>query len=255
MKAVIIEDEIHNRRLLEGMIQNLRPEWEIVNAFDSVKSSVQWLKTNQQPDLIFMDIQLIDGICFSIFEQVDIKSMVIFTTAYDEYAIQAFKVNSIDYLLKPIKEHELEYAILSFEKLHSSIQKEKKELNYQEILEAIRNGEKKYRQRFLVSGSTAFTKIATKDIAYFFSEQKITFAVDYQGKNHPIDHSLDRLEHELDPEHFFRANRQFVLNIDAINKIESHFAGKLIVKLIAPFKEKITISRLKAANFKKWIDK
>ncbi len=254
MRIVIIEDEIHNRRMLEGMIKNLRPEWKIVAGLESVKSSVKWFSTNKHPDLIFMDIQLTDGVSFSIFDQVDIQCMVVFTTAYDEYAIQAFKVTSIDYMLKPIKEDELEFAISRFEQYYKIIHDHEEKPNYSEILTAIKKGEKKYRQRFLVSGATALSKIVTDDIAYIYSENKLTTAVCFDGKEHIIEHSLDKLEEELDPAKFYRANRQYILNIDSVNKIESYFGGKLIVKLIAPFKLTITISRLKATNFKYWID-
>lgn len=254
MKVIIIEDEIHNRRMLEGMIRKLRIDWEIIAALESVKSSVKWLNSNEHPDLIFMDIQLTDGVSFSIFDRLKINSLIIFTTAYDEYAIQAFKVNSIDYLLKPIKEGELEFAISKFEMAHKYIREENEQPNYQEILNAIKKGEKKYRQRFLVSGHTALSKIATEDIAYIYSENKLTSAVCFDGKEHVIDHSLDKLEEELSPEKFYRANRQYILNIDSVHKIESYFGGKLIVKLVAPFKSTITVSRLKAASFKYWID-
>ena len=254
MKVIIVEDEIHNRRMLEGMVRKLRPKWEVVAAFESVKSTVEWLNSNNHPDLIFMDIQLTDGVSFSIFEHVTVESLIIFTTAYDEYAIQAFKVNSIDYLLKPIKEDDLSFAISKFEMAYKYINEEKEQPNYNEILNAIKKGEKKYRQRFLVSGATSLSKISTDDIAFIYSENKLTTAVCFDGKEHIIDYALDKLEEELDPDKFYRANRQYILNIDSVHKIESYFGGKLIVKLIAPFKSTITVSRLKAASFKYWID-
>ncbi len=254
IKIVIIEDELPNRRMLEGMISEIRPDWQIVAAFESVKSSVHWLKNNPLPDLIFMDIQLTDGLSFSIFDQVDIQCMVIFTTAYDEYAIQAFKVTSIDYLLKPIKEDELEFAISRFEEYHEILKDHLEKPNYSEILRAIKKGEKKYRQRLLISGASSLSKVETKDIAFIYSESKITYAVNFNNKEHIVDYPLDKLEAELDPQTFYRANRQYLLNIDSVNKIENHYGGKLIVKLIAPFKSTVTISRLKASSFKFWID-
>ncbi len=254
MKIVIVEDELHNRRMLEGMLQQLRPGWSVTDAFESVKETVEWLQGNAAPDLIFMDIQLVDGICFSIFEQVEVKSMVIFTTAYDEYAIQAFKVNSVDYLLKPIKETDLESAILKFESYKQILDKSETKPDYADILNAIRNGEKKYRQRFLVAGADSYFKLDAKDIAYFYSENKVTFAVTFAGKEHIIDLSLDKLQDEIDPHLFFRANRQAIISIESVWKAETYFGGKLIVKLTSPLNQKITVSRLKATAFKKWVD-
>src|SRR6056297_31520 len=174
VKIVLIEDEPYNLRLLEEMIKKLRPGWEVLKTFESVNSSVDWLRKNPHPDLFFMDIQLADGLCFSIFDQVEIRSMVIFTTAYDNYAIRAFKVNSIDYLLKPFKEKDLEAAIKKFENFQKLAREGGLQQGYSEILEAIRSGEKKYRKRFLVSKGAIFYKLPVKDIAWFYSENRIT---------------------------------------------------------------------------------
>jgi DNA-binding LytR/AlgR family response regulator len=251
MKILIIEDEQYNQRMLQGMLKQLRPQWTIAAITDSVADTVEWLQNNQ-PDLIFMDIQLVDGICFSIFERIEINQPVVFTTAYDNYAIQAFKVNSIHYLLKPIKELELEQAINKFERNQKTTAYE---TDFSELLKAIRDGEKKYRTRFLIQGGTAYYKIEVKDIAYFYSENKITFAVMFQGKEHSIDFTLDALEEELDPEVFFRANRQLMVNINAVQKFEDYFGGKLALKLTPPFKETVTVSRLKNTAFKSWFGK
>lgn len=255
MKIVIIEDELHNIRLLQGMLQSMRPDWEIVTTCDSVRQSVNWLKQNEEPDLILMDIQLSDGICFSIFEQVEVNSAIIFTTAYDNYAIRAFKVNSIDYLLKPIKEIELQNAIEKFEKSHSENSKSTPEINYNEILKAIRSGNKEYRKRFLISAGYKYFKLDVQDIAYFFSENKITTAVTYSNNKHVIDFTLERLEEELDPDQFFRTDRRTFVNIDTISRFEDYFGGKLLVRLKAPFSEEISVSRLKASAFKIWFGK
>lgn len=254
MKVVIVEDEVHNSRMLAGMINKLRPAWEIVETFESVKSAVNYLQFNAEPELYFMDIQLTDGLCFSIFEQVDLKNQVIFTTAYNEYAIQAFKVNSVDYLLKPLKEQKLLEAIEKYEKVAGQIRETINKENYNEIIEAIRNNEKKFRKRFLVAGATSFFKIDVKDIAYFYTEERATFAVTFEGKEHVINHTLEKLEEQIDPEMFYRANRGMILNSEAVGKIENYFGGKLIVKLIHPFKIPVTISRLKATAFKDWLD-
>ena len=254
MEVIIIEDEDYNVKLLQGRLLQLRPDWTISHTFDSVKSTVNYFKENAQPDLIFMDIQLADGISFSIFDQVEITCPIIFTTAFDEYAIQAFKVMSIDYLLKPLKDSELEQAIQKFE----SITKPKnlqKDGVYKELLDVIRNGEKKYRTRFLIQGHSSYTKLTVDEIAYFYSENKITFAVTFAQKEHIVNFSLEQLEEELSRDNFFRLNRKYIANIQAIQSFEDFFGGKLIVHLTVPMKEQITVSRLKNSAFKEWMGK
>ena len=255
VKIILVEDEPYNLRLLQGMIKKLRPEWEVINTFESVKSSVEWLRDNPHPDLFFMDIQLTDGLCFSIFDQLAVKGMVIFTTAFDNYAIRAFKVNSIDYLLKPFKEKDLEAAIGKFENLRNHSIDIENSRDYTEILDAIRKGEKKYRKRFLISKGAAFYMLPVEDIAWFFSENRITTAVTFSNQNHVVDFPLETLEEELDPETFFRANRQLIVNIQAIEKIENYFSGKLKIRLNPPFDGEPIISRLKATDFKEWVGK
>lgn len=255
MKIILIEDEIYNLRLLEEMIRKLRPGWEILKTFDSVKATVSWLQKNPHPDLLFMDIQLADGLCFSIFDRVDVKSMVIFTTAYDNYALRAFKVNSIDYLLKPFKEKDLEAAIEKFEKFWFFIDRKNIIHNYAEVLDAVRRGEKKFRKRILVSKGPAFYSLMTDDIAYFYSESRITTAVTFRKQNHIVDFSLDALEEELDPAVFFRANRQIIVNINSVDRVDNYFGGKLKARLNPPFHEMVVVSRLKAKDIKQWLGK
>jgi len=256
VKVVIVEDELHNYRLLRGMVEKLRPDWEIVEWFESVRSTVAWLESSPAPDLIFMDIQLTDGISFSVFDQVKVDSMVIFTTAYDEYALRAFQVNSIDYLLKPVKTEKLQQAIEKFENMvHLQENSTETQPDYKELLQAITQGEKKYRTRFLISGATSFFKLDISNIAWFYTENRVTTAVTFQGKEHIVDLTIEKLEEELDPDQFFRTNRSTIVHIDAIRKFENHFGGKLILRLIHPFEEPITISRLKAAEFKEWVGK
>ena len=252
VKIILIEDELYNLRLLEEMIKKLRPGWEVVKTFESVKDSVNWLSDNPHPDLFFMDIQLADGLCFSIFDQVEIKSLVIFTTAFDNHAIRAFKVNSIDYLLKPFKEKDLEAAIEKFEKFRNLTAKAKDKQDYTEILDAILKGEKKYRKRFLISKGPAYYMLPIEEIAYFFSENRITTAVTFDNHNQAVDFTLESLEEQLDPDIFYRANRQLIVNINALKKIENYFDGKLKVRLNPPFDGELVVSRLKAISFKDW---
>ena len=255
VKIALVEDEPYNLRMLGGMIKKLRPGWEVVQNFESVKATVDWLHTHSQPDLLFMDIQLADGLCFSIFDQVPVKSMVIFTTAYDNYAIRAFKVNSIDYLLKPFKEKDLEAAIEKFERFRNLSTAADPKPDYSDILEAIRNGEKKYRKRFLISKGDAFFKLPVEDIAYFYSENRVTTAVTFSRQNHVVDLSLEAIEEQLNPDVFFRATRQMMVNIQAIEKIENYFGGKLKVRLNPAFEGEVVVSRLKAGDFKEWLDR
>ncbi len=255
MNIVIIEDEDYNVKLLQGILNTIRPEWQVSHTFDSIQSSVAYFKENPQPDLIFMDIQLVDGICFSIFDQVKVTAPIIFTTAFNEYAIQAFKVLSIDYLLKPLKEKDLLAAIEKYESLKSHTKSGQEDDVYKELLDVIRNGKKKYRTRFLIQGHSSYTKIDADDIAYFYSENKITFAVTFSQKEFIINFSLEQLEDELSKEEFFRLNRKYVANIKAIESFKDFFGGKLIVYLNVPVTEKIVVSRLKNSSFKEWMGK
>ncbi len=251
VKLLIVEDEIPNQQLLSGMVHKLRPEWKVVGCTDSVSETVEWL-SEQSADLIFMDIQLSDGICFSVFERLEITTPVIFTTAYDNYAISAFKVNSIDYLLKPIKESELRYAIEKFEKQTTT---KPSDLNISDLLEAVKNGVKKYRTRLLVHGAKAYYKIEVDNVAYFYSFNKITFARLFDKSDHVVDHTLEELEYELNPDIFFRASRNLIVNIKSIVSFEDYFGGKLVLKLSPPFEESVTVSRLKNRAFKEWVGK
>lgn len=255
-KVVIVEDEIPNSRMLQGMIKSLRPDWQVVAILESVSESVEYFRSNESPDLIFMDIQLTDGISFSIFEKVEPESLVIFTTAYNEYAIQAFKVKSIDYLLKPIKEEELLTAISKFELAMEMFtgNAERSQPDFSELINLIKDGEKKYKNRFLISGVKDYFKVDIKDVAYFYTENRVTHLVTYNGKEHIIDFTMEKLEEQLNPEIFFRANRSHILNIDSVRRFENYFGGKLIVKLINPLDIKVEVSRLKASEFKQWMD-
>lgn len=255
MRILIIEDEEHNSRMLQGMIAEIRPEWEVVERLKSVRKSVEWLSTNTAPDLIFLDIQLSDGICFSIFEQVKVDAMIVFTTAYDEYAIRAFDVNSIDYLLKPIKETKLENAIIKFENWHQNEAQSPEKLDYDELRQVILKGEKKYRTKILVNSAAYFYKISVDEVAYFYTEQKICFAVGFDRKEHIVDFTIEKLESQLNPEQFFRANRGIIINAEAIHNFESYFGSKLFVRLIKPLDKEVIISRLKATEFKIWMGK
>lgn len=255
ISAAIIEDEFPAARLLNKILSELRPEWTITILPGSVEKCIKWFGENPHPDILFLDIQLTDGISFSFIEQAKPESTIVFTTAYDEYAIRAFTVNSIDYLLKPIDKERLEDAIEKFEKLTTQyIQGFTEQNQLLEILQNISTPTKKYRTRFLISGEDKLFTLQVEDIAYFYSENKITFAVTRQNKEYVIDLSLDKLTEQLDPDVFFRTNRQTIVGIHAIQKIETYFLGKAIVHVMPPFKDKIIVSREKITALKLWLN-
>ena len=260
IQAVIIEDEIPAARLLNEMLTFLRPHWEIITLPGNIEDSVEWFNSHPHPDLIFLDIHLTDGNSFIFVEQAKPQSRIVFITAYDEYAVQAFSVNSIDYLLKPIHQERLAETLLRFEKQflplaqESTDHKEGQQNQVLEVLQSLSSPNKKFRTRFLISGGNKLFTLQVSDIAYFYSENKITFAVTHQNKEHMIDLSLDKLSEQLDPDTFFRTNRQTIIHIDAIQRIEPYFLGKAVVHVLPPFKEKIIISKEKISLFKLWLN-
>ncbi|MEG1623231.1 MAG: LytTR family DNA-binding domain-containing protein [Alistipes sp.] len=249
LRIVIIEDEIPAARLLCSMVSRLRPTWEITALPGSVEEAVAWFATNPHPDLIFLDIQLSDGNSFDFLSRAQPTSVVIFTTAYDQYAIRAFSVNSIDYILKPIDESRLLEAILKFEALTT-----KPDAYLDNILSSLQRGEKQFRTRFLIAGIDQSWMLQVSEVAYFYCENKVTFAVTHAGTEHSVDLSLDRLTEQLDPDQFFRANRQILLCISAVKRIEPYFNGKVIVHISPSNKDRITISKEKIASFKSWLN-
>jgi len=255
IRVVIIEDEIPAARLLKSMIETLRPSWSITVIPGSIDEAVEWFASNPHPDIAFLDIHLSDGNSFLFVEQAKPESMIIFTTAYEEYAVRAFSLNSIDYLLKPIDQQRLLDAIVKFENLTSRYTKDsaKNELLL-DALESLSNPEKRYRTRFLIAGANHFITLQVSDIAYFYSENKETFAVTQSRKEYIIELSLDKLSEQLDPDRFFRTNRQTVVCIDAIKAIEPYFQNRVSVSVVPPFKEKILVSRERLAAFKLWLN-
>lgn len=256
MRYIIVEDELPAQELLRQLIAKLRPDWELDICLDSVEEAVSWLRGNPHPDVAFFDIQLSDGLSFEVLEQVDIQSMLVFTTAYDEYAIRAFKVNSIDYLLKPIKESELSQAIAKYEDYtNKRFSSHNSAIDTAGILEAIRQSKVNYRSRFLVTYGDTFVPLPVQSVAYMFTRNKLTYAVTFDGEQHFLDFSLDKLESQLDPDLFFRASRQFIVHVKAVRKVHSYFNGKLVLETHPPHQEKINISRQKARAFRDWLDK
>lgn len=250
--VAIIEDEVPAARLLHTLIARLRPEWEITILPGNVEEAVRWLGENKHPDLLFLDIQLSDGNSFDLLSQARPTSAIIFTTAYDEYAIRAFSVNSIDYILKPVDEKRLSEAIQKYEAL---IGRQSRPEDYIDtILDCLHRREKRYRTRFLIAGVDKFVTLQVADIAYFYSENKITTAVTFHGSPYIVDMPLSKLEEQLDPDQFFRANRQVLLCVKSITHVEPYFSGKVAVSVKPPHKDKITISEDKISAFKMWLN-
>lgn len=254
MKIVIIEDEPHAAQRLQTLVSDLIPNAEIVAKIDTVKKSVQWLKANERPELIFMDIQLADGLSFQIFEQHTINSPVIFTTAYDEYALKAFKVNSIDYILKPVDKTELQAALDKLKNLsgqHGSNQKDV----LANIGQAVEMLLKKYKTRFVVKVGEHLRTIEVQSIRYFYSHEKTTFCVTDDNRNHILDYTLEQLEEMLDPSEFYRINRKYLVRSVAIQDIISYTNSRLKLVLKGSLDNDIIVARERVQEFKSWLDR
>ncbi len=251
MKVLIIEDEAPAFRRLQKVLSEIDPAIEIVEVMDSVEDSVKWMNNHQWPDLIFMDIQISDGLSFQIFDEVKVESPVIFTTAFDEYLLKAFKVNSIDYLLKPIKKEELENAL---EKYKNLTRKSSTELDLSELIKQISLTENSFKSRFLVKQGEKMLAIRTEDIICFQSKHGVVHIITKHGKTYLSDFTLEELDNQLDPKNFYRANRQFLIHADFINTVHKHFKGKLLVELDHFSDEQVLVSSEKATAFKNWLD-
>ena len=253
MNLLIVEDEEQAGKKLRRMLKELLPDAFVHGPFEAVAEVVDWIRENPSPDLIFMDIHLADGLSFEIFTKVEVKAPVIFTTAYDQYALRAFKLNSVDYLLKPIEQEELKTAIQKFKELYSkAILPANDELRY---LSAISDYENKYKQRFISRTGDKIIAIATEDIAFAYSENKATWLKSFEGKNYLVDFSLEQLEDLLDPKEFFRLNRQYISRFEAIDKMLSYSNTRMKIKLKHCDDESIVLSREKTKLFKEWIDR
>jgi len=251
MKILLIEDEYHAQEYLTGLLKEVAPTAEILAKIDSVEESVDWLENNPAPDLIFMDIQLADGLSFSIFKKVKINAPTIFVTAFDKYTLEAFKVNSIDYLLKPVDAQELQNALDKYQRIHAS----KHGFDADSLQRALSHFSPKnnFRQRFLIKQGKDFIYVPTKNIAYLYSEDSLTFLMDRQNKRHLLEASLDQIEKQLDPDQFFRINRKQIVHIESIQKIFSFFNNRLKLNLAPESKLDAVVSRERVKYFKEWV--
>jgi two-component system response regulator LytT len=249
MNCLIAEDEKVAAERLIGLIKKYDPSIDITEIVQSVKNAVKWLNTHQAPDLIFMDIQLADGLSFEIFEQTIVKTPVIFTTAYDEYALKAFKVNSIDYLLKPIDQDELNNAINKFKENNTP-----KAIPTQVFDSILHSLTKKYKNKFVLKVGEHIKVFTIEDVQCFYSMEKYTFLQNNSGRDYAINYSLDQLEDLLDPAQFFRINRKFIVSFSAISDIISYSNSRLKVKLNSNESNDLMLSREKVQDFKKWLE-
>ena len=251
MRVVIIEDEWEASEHLCSLLSEIDPTIEIITRIDTVHQSIEFFKKNQNFDLIFMDIHLADGISFDIFKDVELKSPVIFTTAYDQYAIKAFKVNSIDYILKPLIKEEIEQALNKFKNQKGKTSNQDLFHNlYQEFTKST----KTYKTTFLVQYKDALYPIATSDIVGFFIDNGIVKGATFERKSYIITHTMEQLEDDLNPVDFYRINRQFILQRNSISRIDYYFNGKLKIKTEPSFDGDLIVSKAKASEFKKWLN-
>ncbi|HZK07117.1 MAG TPA: LytTR family DNA-binding domain-containing protein [Bacteroidales bacterium] len=249
MKVLIIEDETRAANRLIKLLEKLAPEAELINTLESVRDSVKFLKSNTTPDLIFSDIQLADGLSFEIFKQVEVQCPIIFTTAYDQYAIEAFNTNGIDYLLKPIEEERLEQALKKLESLSAKP-------DMQQIIRMMAGNyplAKKYKSRFMVKVGEQIKTISTSEIVAFYSFDTASFIHTQNKRNYIVDFSLDQLEELLDPGKFYRVNRKFIVSLQACGQIYAWSNSRLKIE-VEGLDEEIVVARERVLKFKEWLD-
>ena len=251
MKAVIIEDESVAAQALQSLIQDIDPEMEVGTVLQTIEESVEWFEENPMPDLVFMDIHLADGSSFAIFDKVDITCPIIFTTAYDEYALKAFEVNSIDYLLKPINKADLERALNKYQHLTAASSDQGK-ASLEGLLAQMGGAKKKYKTCFLLPERDKLIPLAVSNIAYVYIDTKTVKAIAMDGHTYYLNQTLDDIMAQLDPEQFFRANRQFIISRNAVKDLSVWFGNKLAVNLNVPVPEKIIVSKARVGEFKTW---
>lgn len=249
MNVLIIEDEPLSANRLKKMVLEYDPGIKVLDILDSVEQSVKWFRTHKEPDLVFLDIQLSDGESFSIFKEVNLESPVIFTTAYNEFAIKAFSLNSIDYLLKPVKKDELVEALKKYEKFHRHLLPD-----YGKLRDLAGGAIKNHLNRMMVKIGAAIRSFEVAQVAYFCIIDGITYAVIKDGNRYPVDQSLEKLEKELDPERFFRINRQYIISYDAIEKMVAYSKSRIKIKLMPPTETDAISSSEKTPLFRKWLE-
>lgn len=254
MNILIVEDEELAQKKLQKTLAAVDASAKVVGITDSIQSTVEWLQDNNSADLILMDIELADGQSFEVFNLVDVKAPVIFTTSYDEFALKAFKVNSVDYLLKPIQTEDLQTALAKYRKLSEG---KAGDVNIESLVKQIQQQlqPKEYRKRFLVKHAQKLVSVDVDDISYFYSDGRLNFFKTSDNKKFVVDYTMDELEDMLDAEKFFRISRSFYVSINAIEKIDDYFGNRLILQLKPAVDKEALVSREKVSDFKKWMGK
>ncbi len=260
MKVLIVEDEELAVKKIRKTLAAVDPEAEVVGVTDSIVSTINWIEENPSPDVILMDIELSDGQSFEIFNRVAVKSPVIFTTSYDEYALKAFKVNSVDYLLKPIQKEDLELALQKLGQLkdmYKTNEAKPAEVSIDSLVKELQQKlqPKEYRKRFLVRHAQKLVSVDTDDIAYFFSDGRLNFFKTNDNKKFVVDYTMDELEDMLDPQQYFRISRSFYISVDSVDQIHDYFGNRLMLQLKPPVDKESIVSREKVTDFKKWMGK
>lgn len=251
MNVLVVENEHPAADKIVRLMKKLDKSIAVIDVIETVEDAINRLQENPQPDLILMDIQLDDGLCFEIFDTINVDTPVIFTTAYDEYTLRAFKVNSIDYLLKPVDEESLRAALAKFKKLNAD--KDPFRRDFRQLINEFRN---QYKSRFLIRIGDKFRSVPAGEISHFHITERSVFLNDYNGRDYGIDNSLDNLQEMLDPRKFFRINRECIVNIDSISLMYSYSSSRLQLTLKGQEQNELfVVSRDKVADFKKWIDK
>ena len=256
MKILIVEDEELAVKKLQKTLLSIDRMVEVVGVTDSIKSTVDYLKQNSPPDLILMDIELADGQSFEVFNMVPVKNPVIFITSYDEYALKAFKVNSVDYLLKPVQKDELEAALNKYKELNTA-DSGKNSSDINNLIKELQSKlqPKEYRKRFLVKQAQKLVSIEVDDIAYFYSDGRLNFFKTRDNKKFIVDYTMDELSDMLDPEKYFRISRSFYVSVDSIDQIHDYFGNRLLLNLTPALDKEALVSREKVMDFKKWMGK
>lgn len=253
MNILIIEDEHGAAQNLQAIIKEINSSIKILAIIETVQDTVNWIANNPTPNLAFFDIQLADGNSFEIFQKVKVEFPVIFTTAYDQYAIKAFKVNSVDYLLKPIQKQELEFALNKFRKIYEN----KETVNFDNLSKLISelgsSPKKKFRKTFLIHHQDRILPVSVSDFAFFFIKMGVVYGVTHQKEKYCIEQTLESIEEEINPDEFYRANRQYIVSRKGIKEAAHYFNGRLKLKITPTPKDEILISKAKVAEFKEWL--
>ncbi|MBU2915804.1 MULTISPECIES: LytR/AlgR family response regulator transcription factor [Reichenbachiella] len=260
MKVLIIEDEQFAQDELKRLLAETSFDVEIIDCFESIEETVEWYEDNEDPDLIFMDIQLSDGLSFEIFQQTTVSCPIVFTTAFENYAIRAFKVNSIDYLLKPIEKDDLEAALKKYADLNDNKSEEEEgsvALSIDQVQQLLKlsDEQRDYKKRFIIKSGDRLRHVSVEDIAYFYAEDDYTYLVSKEGAKFIISFKLDELVKQLDPSDFFRLSRKYIANIHSIKLVNKYFNSRLEVILQPETKDQILISRVRVPEFLNWLEK